>query len=279
MEPIVPTLDRLAACIAGAEGPCVSRDGRIFMVSPNEGRIIEVLGQERTRDLANTGGVPAGLQLDRNGSFWVADMKLGILRVTMDGMVRDGVREFEGKPIRGCNDLAFDSLGNLYFSAPAGSSLDNPCGEMFCRMANGDVRRLDGGFAFCNGTAVSADDRLLLVAETFTKRLWAYDLVEPGTVGAKRLWSTLTGKHRGGPDGMDFDASGCLVVANWGGGVLEVFRPDGTPSRHLRMPFAKPSNVHFEGPGSRNLLITEHDTHGLWRLDYGAPGQTQYGWQ
>lgn len=31
------------------------------------------------------GGVPAGLQIDKNGDLWVADMRLGILHVKPDG--------------------------------------------------------------------------------------------------------------------------------------------------------------------------------------------------
>jgi sugar lactone lactonase YvrE len=49
-------------------------------------------------------------------------MERGILRVCGHGSVVAEVAEFEGKPIRGCNDLAFDSEGDLYFTAPAGSN-------------------------------------------------------------------------------------------------------------------------------------------------------------
>src|SRR5688500_9872189 len=94
--------------IDGAEGPCVSRDGRLFMVGPGEGRVLEVLPDGVARDLANTGGIPAGLQIDRNNDLWLADMKLGILRIGMDGAIYPEVTTFEDAPIRGCNDCYFD---------------------------------------------------------------------------------------------------------------------------------------------------------------------------
>jgi gluconolactonase len=274
-----PGITCLLRDVPGSEGPCVTPDGRIFMVGPNEGRVVEVFKDGTSRDLANTGGIPAGLQLDRDGSLLVADMKLGILRVTMDGLVHEVVREFNGRPIRGCNDLYFDSGGNLYFTAPAGSSFEDRCGELFCRLASGEVRLLDEGFAFSNGLAVSADDRILVVAETWTKQLHAYELPEPGVAAGKRLFATLSGDHFGGPDGIDFDVAGNLISTNWGAGALEVFGPDGSLRRRIELPFQKPSNIHFDGPGSRNLLVTEHDTNGLWRFDYAAPGQKQYGWK
>ena len=271
-------MDRLADGLPGAEGPCVTSDGRVFLVASGEGAVLALEPDGSVRRLAETGGIPAGLQLDRDGSLLVADMKLGILRVRMDGGVTDVVREYGGAPIRGCNDLAFDSAGNLYFTAPAGSSLDDPRGEVFCLLADGRLLRLDHGYAFCNGLAVSSDDRLLVVAETRTKRLWAYDLTGPGKAGEPRLFATARGEHRGGPDGMDFDAEGHLLVANHGAGRIEVFGPSGERIREIATPFDKPSNVHFAGPGSTRVLVTEHTENGLWRFDYGTAGQAQYGW-
>lgn len=271
-------LRSLAHGIDGAEGPLVTRDGGILMVEPSSGRVLEVLAEGRTRGVADTGGIPAGLQLHADGSVWIADMKRGVLRLDAEGVVHDEVVAFEGAAIRGCNDLAYDSEGNLYFTAPAGSSTEHPVGEIFCRLADGTVRRLDGGFAFCNGIAVSADDRCLIVAETWTKTLWAYDLASPGVVSGKRRWGTLPGDHVGGPDGIDFDSEGHLLAANWGGAAIEIFAPDGNHVARISLPFAKPSNLHFRGPDSRELLVTEHDSGGLWSVEHFCAGQCQFGW-
>lgn len=273
----VPAPALLAGGIPGAEGPCTTPQGTVYLVAPAAGEV-RILENGTTRVVASTGGIPAGLQLDRDASLVVADMAKGILRVTPDGRVSDVVRQMEGAPIRGCNDVSFDSMGNLYFTAPAGSSAANPCGELFCRQRDGTVSRLDGGFAFCNGLAVSADDRILIVAETHTKKLWAYDLPAPGMVEGKRVFATLEGDHRGGPDGIDFDADGCLIATNYGGARLEVFDPAGRRIRRIHLPFQKPSNVHFRGPESTILLVTEHDNESLWEFDYGMLGQQQYGW-
>lgn len=273
------TLICIVRDILGAEGPCIDRDGHVFMVGPNHGRVLEVLPDGMTRDLVKYDGIPAGLQVDRNNDLWISDMKRGILRVNRDGRLFDEVVAFEGKPIRGCNDCSFDSKGNLYVTAPAGSSKDKPVGELFCRRADGRVTRLDSGYQFCNGLAVSGDDRTLIVAETHTKKLWAFDIVEPGVVANRRHWGTLPGNHEGGPDGIDFDSQGRLLATNWGGSAVEIFGPDGAHIGQIRTPFARPSNVHFMGPGSRDLLITEHDTNGLWKTQHTCDGQKQYGWK
>ena len=270
---------QIAGEILGSEGPLVTREGRIFLVEPRTGSIFEIGEGGQKKLLAHTGGIPAGLQLHRDGSIWVADMKLGILRVTLAGEISAMVSAFGGEPIRGCNDCSFDSEGNLYFTAPAGSSGEAPIGEVFCRLANGEVRKLGDGFAFCNGIAISADDRLLIIAETATKRLHGYRLGAPGQVMEKFIFATLPGEHRGGPDGIDFDERGRLIATNWGAPYLEVFAPDGTLETRFSLPFDKPSNVHFTGPGSRGLLITEHTHCGLWKTEWECAGQPQFGWR
>lgn len=275
---MTPTMECLVRDVKGAEGPCVTNDGRVFMVGPNEGRVLEVLPDGTTRDLVKYDGIPAGLQLDRNGDLWCADMKRGVLRITLAGEIHEEATRFEDAPIRGCNDCYFDSAGNLYFTAPAGSSDEKPVGEVYCRLTSGRVVRLDSGYQFCNGIAVSADDRLLVVAETFTKTLWGFDIHEPGVVTNKRVWGKLPGDHKGGPDGIDFDVAGNLLATNWGGGAVEIFDPRGTHVGQIQTPFQRPSNVHFLAPGSATLLITEHDTHGLWRTAHERAGQRQYGW-
>jgi gluconolactonase len=266
---------KIADGVSGSEGPIFDRKGRFFCVAPSPGQVLRLEADGKLVEHANTGGVPAGLQLAEDGSIWIADMNLGILRVHPDepGRVDDVVRTYEGKPIRGCNDLAFDHSGNLYFTAPAGSGPDSPIGEIFCRVGDGRVIRLDGGFQFCNGIAVSGDDRLLIVAETYTKKLWGYDIVKPGEVTNKRCCATLSGDHKGGPDGIDFDAAGNLLSTNWGGGVIEVFDATGRRVEKIELPFDKPSNLHLGGPDGRDLWITEHTNQAVWKTRWRHAGR------
>jgi gluconolactonase len=264
---------QIASNMPGAEGPVVDRLGRVFCVEPHAGSVWELLPDGTRREHANTGGVPAGLFVDRHNQVWIADMKLGILRLDPAGKVTPVVTTFEGQPMRGCNDLCISPTDDLYFTAPAGSSAKKPVGEVYSRTREGVVRKLDSGYQFCNGIALSADGRLLIVAETATKKLWAFDITEPGVAVNKRLWATLPGEHNGGPDGMDFDATGLLLATNWGGGAIEVFDKDGKLVERLVTPFDRPSNVHFGGPDGKRLYVTEHSTNGVWTSTWRHAGQ------
>jgi len=268
--------DCLIRDISGAEGPVVDLEGRTFMVEPNRGRILEVLPDGTARQHCHTGGTPAGLQVDQENNIWCADMKLGVLRITPEGEVHHEVSEYQGRPIRGCNDCYFDSMGNLYFTAPAGSDKNTPVGQLFCRLSNGEVVELDDGFYFCNGLAVTADDSKLVVAETFTKLLWIYDLPAPGKAANKRKLAELPGENTLGPDGMDFDVEGRLLVANVYGGSIDVFSINGKLIERVMTPFAKVTNLHFAGPDDATLLVTECSTYCLWKTTWRTTGQRQY---
>ncbi len=57
--------------------------------------------------------------------------------------------------------------------------------------------KVDSGYQFSNGIAVQHMDdgrpKTLIVAETPTKTLWAYDITGPGLVQNKRVWGKLPG--------------------------------------------------------------------------------------
>lgn len=268
---------RIAGNIPGAEGPVVDLHGRFFMVCPKRGQVLEIREDGQRREVCQTAGIPAGLQVDRDNVIWIADMKRGILTTTAEGELTSVIETFEGQPMRGCNDCYFDSNGNLYFTAPAGSGKDAPVGELYCLLADRKtVRRLDDGYRFCNGLAVTADDGTLIVAETYTKKLWAYDLPSPGVVKNKRLWATLPEGGIGG-DGMDFDSAGNLLCTHPGAGTIDVFSPNAKLIDRVQFPVPMVTNCHFNGPDSREVWVTvSGEDSGLWKFTWERTGQRQY---
>ncbi|BAM03092.1 SMP-30/gluconolactonase/LRE family protein [Phycisphaera mikurensis] len=265
---------RLAAPVPGAEGPIQDHDGRWFVVS-SAGPILELLDGGGTREHARTDGGPAGMQVDADNRLWLIDSKLGVLRIDPDGSVEPVVTEQDGRPLKGCNDGALDDDGNLYFTVPDGSGLDARHGRVCCRLLDGTVRTVAEGFAFCNGLAVGPDNRTLIVAETMTRKLIAFDLPEPGVLANRRDFATLPGGNEIGADGIDFDAEGRLVVANYGEGELDVFDADGGLLDRVELPFGEVTNLHLGGPDGRDLILTEHETPGVWKTRWPVPGIRQ----
>ncbi|KAL8583560.1 hypothetical protein ACOMHN_028331 [Nucella lapillus] len=84
--------------LAGAEGPVFDANGNFYMVAPEVEKNNKFAGQIVKVDLdtqkasvvcepsvRGEGGIPAGCQCDRHGNILVADMRLGILKVSPSG--------------------------------------------------------------------------------------------------------------------------------------------------------------------------------------------------
>ncbi|GFR81472.1 diisopropyl-fluorophosphatase [Elysia marginata] len=298
-----PEFSKVVDNIKGAEGPVFDTKGNFFMVAPEvekdgkpAGQIVKVdLSSKQVEvicepNIDGNGGIPAGCQVDKEGNLYVADMRLGILYVKPDGtFTQIAEKDAGGRTMQGCNDCALDYDGNLWFTAPAGEiapspylrSFEEPFGSIYCLTSDGVVVHLESNYRFSNGLAVkhSKEGRpeKLIVAETPTRTLWSYDIEGPGKISKKTQWAKLPDPGcEGGPDGMDFDENGNLLVAHWGSSFIEVFGPEGrNPIKRIQCPFDKPSNLHFK-PSSNIVLVTEHTYHGLWRFEWECKGMPQF---
>ncbi len=65
--------------------------------------------------------------------------------------------------------------------------------------------------SFPNGSVITPDGLLLIVAESMGSRLRAFDIAADGTLSNARVWADLPGIA---PDGICLDAEGCIWVAN-----------------------------------------------------------------
>jgi sugar lactone lactonase YvrE len=81
---------------------------------------------------------------------------------------------------------------------------------------------------FPNGMAITPDNSTLIVAESYTSKLTAFDIAADGSLLNRREWADLNG---GAPDGICLDAEGavwyadvpnrCCVRVREGGEVLQ----------------------------------------------------------
>jgi gluconolactonase len=302
----------LARGQCGVEGPCAGPGGWILNVCsldrpeqpdwPTRGGDVVATHPDRplgSTVLFTTCGIPVALAFGPDGALYVTDEgRRAIVRVDADGSLADVIThegaDAPGRRLNGPNDLAFDAAGNLYFSDPWTSSPANPIGGVFGHERAsgahpaGRLHRIDDGMWFPNGVVV-ADD-LLLVAETFRRTIWAYDLVGDGRAAGKRRFCELPDvpdaprlppdeqrarglDHVCGPDGMALDADGRLYVAHFASGAVFVFDGDGTELDRLDVPGRDPTNVCFAGPDHDQLVVTVDDTGDVVALDLRVRGR------
>ncbi|MEM9882773.1 MAG: SMP-30/gluconolactonase/LRE family protein [Planctomycetota bacterium] len=265
------SFDRIADGVPGAEGPTYDAEGRWFVAS-SAGRVLEMLPGGGTRTHAETPGSPSGLHADARGRLWLIDGKLGVMRVQPDGWVERLITHVDGEPLVGANDGVLDRDLNFYFTVPAGSTVASPHGRVLCRRVGGEVTVVGDGFAFCNGIAVSGDGTRLMVAETWTRLLIEFDLLGPGIAVNRRVFAELPGRSEVGADGITFDSAGRLISTNYGEGELDVFDPAGVLLERIELPFGEVTNVHLGGVDGKDLMVTEHQTPGVWRSRWHTAG-------
>lgn len=259
---------KIASGIRGSEGPAVDSTGKIFVVSPQLGTIVHI-DNGSTNVFARVGNDPCGLQIDEEGRIWIAQGEEGILRLEKNHELTRVVTEFEGSPIKNCNDLALDGKGNLYFTVPIRDSLE---GRVFWLNQEGKLECFDKGLNFPNGIAVSPDRAYLVFAESRTRKLWRWDLDSSGKPIKKKLFAELQGATDRGGDGIDFDSEGNLLATNYGEGSIDVFKNDGSFVERIMLPFKKPSNIEFIQGTVDQWIITEHENKAVWKFRWRRGG-------
>jgi len=133
------------------------------------------------------------LRLDPEGVNMIADFnEFG--PVLMNDMVVDK----KGRAYVG--NFGFDYFNNKPF-APTKLILVHP---------NGDAKVVADNMAFPNGTVITPDDKTLIIAETFSARLTAFDIMEDGSLTGRRVWANLKTLA---PDGICLDAEGGIWLA------------------------------------------------------------------
>lgn len=75
---------------------------------------------------------------------------------------------------------------------------------------DGGVTRVADDLLFPNGMAITQDNSVLVVAETFANRLTAFDIGSDGSLKGRRIFADLGNRA---PDGICMDVSGAVWAA------------------------------------------------------------------
>jgi gluconolactonase len=104
-----------------------------------------------------------------------------------------------------------------------------------------------------NGIALGPDASVLYVSETRTRRIWAFEVLGPGRIGAARGLQTVPSSgpmNVGGADGLCVDRDGRVVVATLGDGAATVISPDGALLGEIPLGDPVTTNVALSPDGA-----------------------------
>ena len=107
------------------------------------------------------------------------------------------------------NEIVVDGRGNAYLN---NIGFDFPGGEFATGIIalvtpDGSTRQVADGVAFPNGMVVTPDNATLILAESYGKRLTAFDVAADGSLSNRRTWADL---GDGAPDGICLDAENAI---------------------------------------------------------------------
>lgn len=107
-----------------------------------------------------------------------------------------------------------------------------------------------------NSLAFSPDGTVMYFADTAGKDIFAFDYDQAsGAISNKRVFATL-GPDEGRPDGSCVDAQGRLWNAQFNGGRVQCFNPDGSRGPVVYLPCPQVTCPCFGGQDMGTLFIT-----------------------
>jgi sugar lactone lactonase YvrE len=171
-------------------------------------------------------------------------------------------------PLNRMNDGKCDAAGRYWCGSmnPDAATAD---GNLWVLNANLRCTKVLDDVLTPNGMTWSLDGKTLYLADTRRGYIYAFGFdAATGALGERRVFADL-GAMPGGPDGATLDAEGYLWSAQFDGGCLVRYAPDGRIDRVVRVPVTKPTACAFGGKDYRALFVTSA-TRGMSEAEKAA---------
>jgi sugar lactone lactonase YvrE len=182
----------------------------------------------------------------------VSGQERRLLRMEPDGTLAAHA-DLSGFTQGAFNEIVVDGRGNIYVNG----------GDIIVLIGHdGSARKVAEGIAFPNGMAVTPDNKTLILAESFGKRLTAFDIDVDGRLTNRRVWADL---GNGAPDGICIDAEGAVWYADVPNKCCVRVREGGTVMGTIHLKhgcFA----CALGGASRRTLFLMEAEWHGFEKI-------------
>ena len=289
----------IAAGLEFPEGPVVMPDGSIVLVEIKRGTITRVDPDDGSVDVvAQPGGGPNGAAIGPDGALYVCNnggFEWGEARgLTIPGLVADDYSsgrieridletgavevvfaDVDGVPLKGPNDLMFDSTGGFWFTDHGKMrARTRDRGGLYYGKADGSsVREIAFPLDGPNGVGLSPQQDRVYVAETHQGSLLYWELDGPGELAGSphgRFLARPAGRKLF--DSLAIDAEGNVSVATIQTGGISTFTPDGEELDFFAVDDPLCTNICFGGADMKTAFITLSGTGKLIRADWPRPG-------
>ena len=188
----------------------------------------------------------------------LAGFASGLARLDLSSGQRTLISEIEtDRPTTRLNDGKLDRQGRFVFGTMDESAAGpSPLGHVWSYDGRTQPKRLINDVRISNSIAFSPDGTLMYFADTPNRRIDVFDYDgESGTPSNRRVFVQL-GSDAGYPDGSTVDAEGYLWNAEWDGGRVVRYNPNGSIDRIVQIPVPLVTCCAFGGPDLTQLYVT-----------------------
>ena len=241
------------------EGPLwESREQALYWTDLSRRRFYRYRWSERRAEIVSERLQVSGFAFNEPGGLVVTNVE-GIWLWDMASDPVPLAKEVDGHRCM-MNDCVADPEGRLFSGSyrrnPQTASFDPGGGCLFRVDTDGSVHIVDEGFTLSNGLGFSPDSRTMYYVDSGDRRIYAWDYRRSdGDVRNRRVFVQVP-KTEGVPDGMTVDAEGFVWCAQWFGGCVVRYDPDGKVERRIEIPASQSSSVTFGGPDFTDMFMT-----------------------
>lgn len=191
------------------------RDGGLYFSDVKERKVFRMAPDGSYAVVLELPQRPSGLGWTTAGDLLVVGMEDNSLkRVGAGGDIHASL-DLSGHAIH-TNDMTVDARGNAYVTQFGYDLFEHapPEPSDIVRIDEaGNVAHFGGGLVFPNGIVIAPDGKTLVVAESFSHRLTAFDVAPDGGLSNQRLFAQFGDPERDIPDGICMDSAGAVWAA------------------------------------------------------------------
>jgi gluconolactonase len=298
----MPELRIVATGLGFPEGPVWMKDGSVILGEISGAKVTRVMPDGGKSEIGKAGGGPNGVALGPDGALYVCNNGGAVYATTpaflstgpapdynggsiqridpKTGDTRVLYRDCNGHKLSAPNDIVFDRQGGFYFTDLGKRyAHQRDHGGLYYALPDGSkLVELAYPLLSPNGVGLSPDEKTLYIADTEPSRLFAFDIIAPGTIKKEpfpapyggRLVCGLPGFQRF--DSLAVEACGNICVATLMAGCITVISPAGQVVRQVAVPDIYPTNICFGGPDLRTAYITLSASGQLAATEWPEPG-------
>lgn len=231
-------------------------EGRLWFSDMLNRKVIAVDPDGNAETIAEVAGQPGGLGWLPDGRLLVVSMTdQRLLRLDSNGLAV--AADLSSLAVGNCNDLVVDAQGRAYVGDWGFTEFDPKAPKNTAHLIlvtpKGESSIVASEVFFPNGAVITADNKTLIVAESYASRLAAYDIKDDGSLTNYSVWAELGEGVI--PDGICLDAEEAVWVTNSNGNDCIRVRKGGEVAERIVLSLRSYACM-LGGPDRKSLYLT-----------------------